>query len=364
MRMKRNGLLVILGIGLLISIGLLSGCDLSDASGTDTAEVSSELIEDVTKDPAQDTDTPTDEATSAEDGSAPAQTSPLPDAETTDSANSSDAPSSPMVMRGTIETICTPKRVHNITSATYVGYEVSAAGDLLLTFDTVKNHTGLDMDSRFKTVYFPVDVFSTNPADIVFEQGRTYLLLLHRFRNVYSDGDEFQITTGSLIIPIDDFQSSTLHGAPLAQNVTGIKMTEATTVSDFITYLQTLTADHPGFLGQDYIQTDDRSHIMAQSPHVVTVTTSSITSDMSIATVTIRCRVDAVHKGTLEKGAWIDVMFPLEADVKLDQTFILTLNDPMPAGMDWYMFSCKQAMYPLSELNEIESLIRDGQAAQ
>lgn len=363
--MKRNGLLVILGIGLLISIGLLSGCDLSDASGTDTAEVSSELIEDVTKDPAQDTDTPTDEATSAEDGSAPAQTSPLPDAETTDSANSSDAPSSPMVMRGTIEDICTPKRVHNITSATYVGYEVSAAGNLLLTFDTVKNHTGLDMDSRFKTVYFPVDVFSTNPADIVFEQGRTYLLLLHRFRNVYySDGDEFQITAGSLIIPIDDFQSSTLYGAPLAQNVTGIKMTEATTVSDFITYLQTLTADHPGFTGQDYIQTDDRSHIMAQSPHVVTVTTSSITSDMSILTVTVRCRVDAVHKGTLEKGAWIDVMFPLEADVKLDQTFILTLNDPMPSGMDWYMFSCKQAMYPLSELNEIESLIRDGQAAQ
>ncbi|MBQ3508190.1 MAG: hypothetical protein IJA91_06540 [Clostridia bacterium] len=366
--MNRNGLYAILGIVLMISICLFSGCDSSDTSMLDTTEALStnayEPMETAPQDPSVNTVAPTEESTAAENIPTPAETSSHPNEETTDPATGGDNQSSAIVIKGTIENICTPKRVHNITSATYIGYEVSEAGNLLLLFNTVKNHTGLDMTSQFKAVYFPVDVFSTDPADIAFEQGGTYLLLLHRYRDVYADGDEFQITEGSLVVPTNDFQSSTVHDSPLAQNVKGIRITENTTLDDFITYLQTLTADHPDFTGQDYIQTNTRSDIMAQSPHVVTVTTSSVTSSMSISTVTIRCRVDQVHKGTLTEGEYIDVMFPLDADVELGQTFILTLNDPIPSGMDWYMFSCKQAMYPMSELDDILVIIQNTQVAQ
>lgn len=366
--MKAKLTSTILGILLMIGICILTGCDTADAPISDTTlEPSATVLEPnettLEQPPAEDTEedtaAPVPEDTPAEETSASLEASPLPDDDVIESDTSSNNPGSAVVVHGTVESICTPKRVHNITSATYVGYEVSDAGNLILLFNTVKNHTGLEMTAQFKAIYFPEDVFSIDPADIVFEQGKTYLLLLHRYRNVYADGDEFQITDGSIIVPIDNFQSSTVDDTPLAQKVTGMKINETTTLDQFVDYLKKLTADHPGFTGQDYIQETTRSTIMAQSPHVITVTTSSITSNMSIQTVTVRCRIDEVHKGSLKEGAYIDVMFPLNAKIQMNQSFILTLNDPTPGGMDWYTFSCKDAMYPLSEANSIQAIIRE-----
>ena len=334
--MKRNIPYVILGMILIISIGMFMGCSISDTIGAGVT---------------------TDETGSSENTSHIMETFPPSNDEPSDPSNSQ---SSAIRVQYTIEGLCTHEKVHNVTGATYVGYEVNEGGGFLLTFNTVKNYTGLDMASQFKTIYYPVDVFSTDPADIVFEQGKTYLLLLHRHRNVYANGDEFQIVEPSLFIPIDDFQSATMHNEPLAKNVTGMKFTADTTLDNFITYLQEITAGHPGYTGQDYIRSDNRSDIVTQSPHIIAVTTVSVTSNRSISTVTIRCRVDAVHKGTLEEGAYIDVMFPLDADVQLNQTFVLTLNDPI--AMDWYRFSSKKAMYPMSEQDKIVSILQNSQA--
>ena len=280
------------------------------------------------------------------------------EAESTVSAPNVNTGGSAITDVGPLEMICSPDRVHNVTTAIYVGYEVMGEDGYYLTFQTVQNHVGLAMTEQFETIYYPMDTFSASSADIPFEIGKTYLLLLHRYRNVYADGDYFQIS-GDLLVQTDDFENATLNGRPLETQVAGMKITVNTTPEDFIAYLTEITADHPDFTGQDYIQSNARVDIMTASPHVVTVTASSVTSAMSVSTVTIRCRVDAVQKGTLAEGAYIDVMFPLNADVELGQTLIVTLNDPLPNGTDWYMFSCKEAMYPLSELNDILSIIRE-----
>ena len=159
---------------------------------------------------------------------------------------------------------------------------------------------------------------------------------------------------------MEDFQSSTLDGQPLAERVQGLTITEDTTPDTLLAYLLEMAADHPPYTGVEYIHSDDLADIVAQSPYVVTLTTASVTSDMSIKTVTIRCRVDQVHKGSLTAGEYIDVMFPLEADIGLGQTLVLTLSEPYA---DWYRYSCKKAAYSVSELDGILALLGDAQPA-
>lgn len=349
-------LATLMGILPVLVLCMLTGCNTAEPPLSDTT-------------PEPSTTVPQPIETTGSPESSPPPDNNVIESDTSNDNNAiesdtgNDNSESPIVMRGSVESICTPERVHNITCATYVGYEVSDGGNLILLFNTVKNHVGLDMSSQFKAIYFPEDAFSTDPSDIVYEQGKSYLLLLHRYRNVYADSDEFQITCGSLVVPTEDLQSSTMNNAPLARSVKGMKITEATTLDQFVDYLKELTADHPDFSGQDYIQTDAKASILAQSPHVVTVTTSSVTSNMSVLTVTLRCRIDAVHKGTLTEGDYIDVMFPLSETIQMNQSIILTLNDPIPGGMDWYVFSCKNAMYPVSEADRIQALIQEQEAA-
>lgn len=296
----------------------------------------------------------------------PVDTSPSNEQETEAPDPADDNNGLAIIIMETIEELCVPERVHNITTATYVGYEVNEHDNLILTFNTVKNYLGLDMESQFKVIYYPDDIFSTNPADIVFKEGETYLLLLHRYRNVYFDGgDQFQIATGGrLLIPTDDFRASTMYGLPLDRHVTGMKITANTTLDDFIAYVKGLCVDHPPYTGQNYIQSTAREDIMTASPHVVTITTVSVTSSQSILTKTISCRIDSVQKGSLVAGKYIDIMFPLDADVGLNETMIVTLNDPMKTGLNWYMFSCKNAMYPVSEADSIMAIINDAVDAE
>lgn len=330
----------------------LSGCESlsSSSNGTeasDTAETSTtESVTDLLPSETQEADTAssTEETLSGED---------MP-------------PNSDSLMStGYFESLCEADRLHNMITATYTGYTFDRNGCFELSFQVHSLHVGLEVGDTVRAVYYPSDVFSTDPNDIVFTEGETYLILLTRYRNVYEAEDGFQVIgSPSLLIPVNDFQSSTLYGTPLADHVAGMDVTESTTVEEFISYIQSITTENQQFSGQDYIQTNARVDIMTASPYVVTVTTSSVTSSMSTLTVTLRCRVDSVQKGSLKIGEYIDIMFPLDVNIGLNETFIITLNDPLPSGMNWYRFSCKQAIYPLSEAESIMAIINDDHVSE
>ena len=272
--------------------------------------------------------------------------------------NNSTPGSDSLMATGYFESLCEADRLHNLITATYTGYTFDRNGCFELSFRVHNLHLGLEVGDTVHAVYYPPnDVTSQNPEDIIFTEGETYLILLTRYRNVYESGDTYQVVGRNMLIPANDFQAATLYNTPLADHVSGMDVTESTTLEQFISYIQSIATENEQFSGQDYIQTNARVDIMTASPHVVTVTTTSITSSMSTLTVTLRCRVDSVQKGSLTAGEYIDIMFPLDANVGLNETFIITLNDPLPSGMNWYMFSCKQAMYPISEANSIMAII-------
>ena len=279
--------------------------------------------------------------------------------------NNSTPGSDSLMATGYFESLCEADRLHNLITATYTGYTFDRNGCFELSFRVHKLHLGLEVGDTVHAVYYPAnDVNSQNPDDIIFTEGESYLVFLTRYRNVYENGDTYQVVGRNMLIPANDFQAATLYNTPLAEHVAGMKRTASTTLEQFISYIQSITTENQPFSGQDYIQSNARADVMTASPHVVTVTTASVTSSMSTLTVTLRCRVDSVQKGSLTVGEYIDIMFPLDANVGLNETFILTLNDPLPSGMNWYTFSCKQAMYPISETADIMAIIQGDHVAE
>ena len=271
---------------------------------------------------------------------------------------SSDNNNALTVIYTDLETLCSHNPASNVVSATYLGVAGVINDELTLSFRTEKNHMGLAMAEEFQAVYFPdEDPYAVDPSLVPFEEGKTYLILLTRYRSVYQEQDEFVVIGSSLLIPTEDFQNARMYDKPLASMVTGMEITEQTTPEEFTEYLVGLFKDVKDFMGTDYIDSDDLTEILTKSPNVYAITVESVTSDLSVRTVTLRCRVDKVYKGEEPKDGYADVMFPLEADIKLGDSLIVTLSEAPGGTMNWYKFSAKNAMYPLAQADEVQSII-------
>ena len=265
-----------------------------------------------------------------------------------------------------LEYICSYEYCNELLRVTYRGYGINERKNLLLLeFDVDNRYVG---ESSLHTVHVnfnPNSSGSTDPSLIPFEMNKSYIVLLQRMINVYElNGEAYTYMYPSLYIPCDDLSKATLYGSPLGEWVENIEINDETTVDELVEYMKTFVKSNPAYVGQPFTTSTDLVDIVNEANNILTVEVQGITSDVSVITKTYQCRVVSVHKGSVMENDELEVMFPIAAEISMGDVYVLTLDDGNSSGLHWYKFSSPQAMYPLSELDSIMTIIQNTQAAE
>ena len=234
---------------------------------------------------------------------------------------------------------------NDIVKATYKSSR-RLQNDYEMLFEVFDSVIGDIQSGILFVTYLPVGLWgvdggpSYSTAEIPYEEGKSYLLLLSRI-SYRSEDYFFRPAEDSLVIPLDEFENPDVSNSKIYEEnlIKHIKNTVEMKVDDSLGFLDEIVEiakDNPISVYENvFIDSTDRDTVLEQSPFVVVVKIDSVKSTGRARLYgdnvgEYRCNVLSVVKGDFSYQE-ISLDFPVKK-IKIGETYTLALtarnNDP------------------------------------
>ena len=205
---------------------------------------------------------------------------------------------------------------------------------------------------------------SDNSSELIFEEGKRYLLVLSNFTDVYSDLGNYYIWRCGLQIDIDNLKDSKMYNESLALHMTGDIDINSCTKEEFIEYICDIVEEnkssHRRLSDAETLKeaVEDSTDIIQVKIKYPTIKLDSKYKDTEIweceITDILKEHPDIGGRGKAEIGKMVDVKF--FADIVIPEKEYIVLCD-RSGGAYMYTFTTKDSLRPVSEKAEIKSYI-------
>ena len=256
----------------------------------------------------------------------------------------------------------------DVVEATFCNL-TTADGQYVYEFAVTKNIRGLGTPTSIFIKSIPADYivigeniqFST--YECPYKKGESYLLLLERHRDVYSDGDWFGFVSSSLIIQTSNRSSShttptfQLYGQSLFDHIQSESLIKSFQNNEYTQAILELTKNNEFYRGASYIESTDMETVIQNSDFVFEITVKSFFMDGN-GRITYDCTLDKKLKGDTEFEI-IGVTFP-KGTVEIGKSYIVAVTELVDSGKRNFLMSSKNSIFDCSERETIQDIIKSG----
>ncbi len=200
-------------------------------------------------------------------------------------------------------------------------------------------------------------------AQVPYQIGSEYYLLLTKYVSVYYDHDRYKIFNNTPFIPADNISESKIYGEPLVEHA---NIDALTTEEELCSYIFSCIdgidkTDRPSYHGKPYTTATDLYTVINEADHVAKVKVQKqVFAEGTEGNKNIyQCIVTDSLTGEIKKDEVIYVTF-FPNTVSVEDECILALDDSITdMSPKHYNFSSKNSLFSVEDLDEIQKYLNN-----